>query len=193
MIMQFNNKVLIIGYGSVSKCTLPLLYKHLKIPYKNVTVMDFDDKKAALKFWTDKGVKYVRERITPANMSKELSKYAGAGGLIIDLGWNIGCLDILTWCRENKVLYINTSVEEWDPYANIHKKTPFQKSLYYKQMQIRDMTSRWSNYSTTAILDHGANPGLISHFTKRGLVDIAKKAIKDKYRFFSYGDAMLIV
>ena len=29
------------------------------------------------------------------------------------------------------------------------------------------------------MLEHGANPGLISHFTKQGLLDIGKRAIKD--------------
>jgi len=54
--------------------------------------------------------------------------------MIIDLSWNIDSLDMLSWCHENKVLYVNTSVEEWDPYANIEKKTPLEKSLYFKQM-----------------------------------------------------------
>ena len=180
MMLEFNNKVLVVGYGSVSKCTLPILFKHIRIPYKNVTVMDFADKRDALKEWTDKGVNYVQQKITPANMAQEFFKYAGPGGLIIDLAWNIGCTDILTWCHDNKVLYVNTSVEEWDPYADIDKKTPLQKSLYYRQMILKDMASKWGDDATTAILDHGANPGLISHFTKRGIVDIAKKVIKDK-------------
>jgi homospermidine synthase len=181
MMLEFGRKVLIIGYGSVSKCTLPLLFKHVKIPYKNVTVMDFVDQRRALAGWTRKGVNYVQRRITPTNMAQEFAKYAGPGGLIIDLAWNIGCIDILTWCHDNGVLYVNTSVEEWDPYAGIHLKTPYQKSLYHRQMAIRDMVSKWDgNRATTAVLDHGANPGLISHFTKRGLVDIAAKAVRDK-------------
>ena len=31
----------------------------------------------------------------------------------------------------------------------------------------------------TAVLEHGANPGLISHFTKQGLIDIGNRSIKD--------------
>jgi homospermidine synthase len=178
--MEFGKKVLIIGYGSVSKCTLPILFKHIKIPYKNVTVIDFVDQRRALKEWTDKGVRYFQEKVTPLNMAKELSKHVGAGGLVIDLAWNIGCIDIVTWCHNNNVLYVNTSVEEWDPYANIHNKTVLQKSLYYRQMLIREMVSRWNGSSPTAVLDHGANPGLISHFTKQGIEDIAEKALKDK-------------
>ena len=179
-IMYFKDKVLIIGYGSVARCALPILLKHISIPYKNITIIDFIDKRKELQPWIKRGVKYYQERVTPININQLLSRHVSLGGMVIDLAWNIECLDMLTWCHDNKVLYINTSVEEWDPYANIHKKTPFQKSLYYKQMQIRDMTSRWSNSSATAVLDHGANPGLISHFTKKGLIDIASKLIRDK-------------
>ncbi len=178
--VEFNGKILIIGYGSVSQCTIPILVKHIKVPLKNITVLDFDDKRKALKPWTKKGVKYFRAKITPANMSRELAKHVGAGGMIIDLAWNIACTDIMTWCHKNSVLYINTSVEVWDPYANIHKKTPLEKSLYYRQMELGRMVSKWGEDATTAVLDHGANPGLISHFTRKGIVDIAHMAIKDR-------------
>lgn len=177
--MEFKNKILIIGYGSVSRCTVPILFKHIKVPYKNVTILDFEDYRKILKPWTDKGVKFYQEKITPLNLAKELSRHVSSGGLIIDLAWNIGCIDIMTWCHDNKVLYVNTSVEDWDPYANIHNKSPFEKSLYYRQMELRKATAKWG-HSTTAIVDHGANPGLISHFTRRGLVDIAEKFMRDK-------------
>jgi homospermidine synthase len=177
--MTFKNKVLIIGYGSVSRCALPILLKHIDIPYRNITIIDFVDKRKDLAPWIRKGVKYFQERITPLNLVQIMSRYVASGGLVIDLAWNIECLDILGWCHDNKVLYVNTSIEEWNPYANIHKKTPFQKSLYYKQMDIRRMCAKWKGASTTAIIDHGANPGLISHFTKKGIVDIAERSIKD--------------
>jgi len=180
--MKFKNKVLMIGYGSVGRCALPLLLKHIDIPYKNITVIDFADKRSELNSWIRKGVKYFQERITPINIAKTLSRHLSPGGLLVDLAWNIDSVNMINWCHDNKVLYVNTSVEEWDPYANIDKKTPFEKSLYYKQMEIWKTISKWNNdqKAATAILDHGANPGLISHFTKKGIVDIAFKVLKDK-------------
>lgn len=177
--LEFKNKILFIGFGSVARCALPVLMEHIKVPYKNITVVDFVDKREELKSWIKKGVKFSQTRITPINIARTLSKYVSAGGIVIDLAWNIDCLDMLSWCHDNKVMYVNTSVEEWDPYANIDKKSPLEKSLYYKQMEIRQVASKWNNSTTTAVLDHGANPGLISHFTKHGLIDIAKKVIKD--------------
>ena len=39
---------------------------------------------------------------------------------------------------------------------------------------------RWSEPGPTAVLEHGANPGLISHWTKQGLIDIGHRLLKDK-------------
>jgi len=177
MMIQFKNRILMIGHGSVGKCTLPILLRHIRVPYKNITIIDFVDKREELKPWIRKGVRYFQERITPINVARTLSRHVSAGGLIIDLAWNIETMDMLNWAHENQVLYVNTSVEEWDPYANIDKKTPIEKSLYYRQMLLRKMIEKWDDSSTTAVLDHGANPGLISHFTKQGLVDIAEKIL----------------
>jgi len=176
---KFNHKILIVGYGSVSQCTLPILLEKVNVPLRNITIIDFEDKSKALKKYTSKGLKYLRVKITKQNMSKVLSANVDKGGLLIDLAWNIGCNDIVKWCHDHEVLYVNTSVEQWDPMAGIDKKSPFEKSLYFRQMQLRELSKNWKN-ATTAVVDHGANPGLISHFVKQGLVDIAKRMIKDK-------------
>lgn len=176
--MEFRNKVLIIGYGSVSQCTLPILLKHIKIPYENITIIDFEDKHEALKQWTPKGIKYAQRRITPEELDHVLSDYLEKGGLCIDLAWNIDCCEILKWCHEHEVLYVNTSVEVWDSYGERFTETPYEKSLYHRQMRLRELTKDWKN-ATTCVVDHGANPGLISHFAKQGAIDIANRLIKE--------------
>jgi len=87
--LQFQNKILFVGYGAVAQCALPILFKHLQTPAKNVTVMDFEDRKALLAPWIKRGVKFVRQRVTRENLGPLLGKHAGAGDLIIDLAWNI--------------------------------------------------------------------------------------------------------
>jgi homospermidine synthase len=47
-------------------------------------------------------------------------------------------------------------------------------------MKLREMSKNWPKNSVSAVVDHGANPGLISHFVKQGLVDITTKMIADK-------------
>ncbi len=176
---KFNNKILIIGYGSVSQCTLPVLMDKIDAPLQNITIIDFEDKSKALKKYTDQGLKYFREKITPENIDQVLSKYLDNGGLLVDLAWNIGANDIIKWCHDHEVLYVNTSVELWDPTEGIYTKSPFEKSLYWRQMQLRELSRDWKD-APTAVIDHGANPGLISHFVKEALLDIAARMILDK-------------
>ena len=177
---KFNGKILIVGYGSVSQCTVPILFKLMKVPYKNVTVMDFEDKAKDIAPWVRKGVRFVRKRITRENMSAVLAQYLKAGDLFIDLAWNIDCCELLQWCHDRGVLYVNTSVELWDPYAGAPNKPPQERTLYWRHMNIRRMTSKWKQPGPTAVIEHGANPGLISHFVKQGLLDIGRKLLAQK-------------
>ena len=175
--IKFENNILIIGFGAVSQCTLPVILDHIDVDRNKITVIDFEDKSEKIKPFTDTGIKFVQIKIVPENLDSVLTQYAGDNALIIDLAWNIGATDILKWCHDHNTLYMNTSVELWDP--DVPQKI-FDKTLYSRQMQIREMIKNWPADSSTAVVDHGANPGLISHFVKQGLVDIAEKIIADK-------------
>lgn len=180
--MKFNGKLLIIGCGSVSQCAIPLALKLIEMPAEKITIMDFVDNRSRVKDALDKGVKYVLDKIMPDNYAVLLGKYVGAGDMIIDLAWNIDCIAIVQWCRENKVLYANTSVEEWDPYKDSERNDPTKYTLYSRHMEIRSKIDATPNKHITTIVDHGANPGLVSHFTKHALIDIAKKILVEKPR-----------
>jgi homospermidine synthase len=177
--VEFGKRILFVGYGAVAQCTLPILMKHMKVSPKNVTVMDFEDRSEALAAWTRKGVRFVQKKITRANMTSVLAKHVGEGDVIVDLAWNIDACEILQWCHDHGVLYVNTSVEVWDPYEGAENKHPTERTLYWRHMNLRKMTGAWKEKGPTAVLEHGANPGLISHFTKQGLLDIGKRMIKD--------------
>jgi homospermidine synthase len=176
----FAGRILLVGCGYVGRCTLPLLLKHLQMPAERITVLDFVDNRAAIAGELARGVRYVIERITPENLSEVLGRHVGPGDLIIDLAWNIGCVDILQWCHDHDVLYVNTSVELWDPYTDAAQQPPTERTLYVRHMVIRDRVSTWEKDGATAVLEHGANPGLVSHFVKMALRDIAHKIVKEK-------------
>src|SRR3954470_18443934 len=177
--ISFSKKIVFVGYGAVAQCTLPILAKHVKMPLSNITVIDFEDRSEILAPWKKKGVKFVRGKVWRDNMDKMLSKCLGAGDLLIDLAWNIDCCEILQWCHDHGVLYVNTSVEVWDPYEGAADKHPTERTLYWRHMNVRKLISKWDTKSPTAVLEHGANPGLISHFTKQGLLDIGNSALED--------------
>ncbi|NDE13213.1 MAG: homospermidine synthase, partial [Actinobacteria bacterium] len=175
---RFTNKLLILGAGSVSQSVLPLLIEHL-IDAKQITIMDQRDNRARVKDALDKGATYVQDQITRGNIDAQLSKYLKAGDFLLDLAWNIDANTILQWCYDHGVMYLNTSIEEWDPYEGGANKHPLERTLYYRHMRMRDMKSRWTKTGATAIVEHGANPGLVSHLVKKSLVDIATRGLKE--------------
>ncbi len=102
--LEYRNRILIVGYGAVAQCALPILVKHVKVPARDITVMDFEDRRAAMAPWVKRGVNFVRQRVTRTNMNALLGKYLEPGDLLIDLAWNIDCCEILQWCHDRGVL-----------------------------------------------------------------------------------------
>jgi homospermidine synthase len=179
--MKFDGKILVIGCGSVSQCVLPLILRLITIPPSQITIIDFVDNRAHVTDVLARGVQYEIVRITEESYKATLAGYVGRGDMIIDLAWNIGCVDIVNWCHENGVLYLNTSVEVWDPYGEEERLDPRPYTLYTRHLDLAKMIDRWGgNKGTTAIVDHGANPGLVSHFTKVALIGIAEKVLTEK-------------
>ncbi|EIJ42918.1 homospermidine synthase [Beggiatoa alba B18LD] len=178
--LNFSNKVLFIGFGSVAQCTLPLLVKHINIPPTRITVLDFEDQRDILGDWLEQGVRFVQARITPENLGAILAQQVCTGDVLIDLGWNIDAVEILQWCHTHGVLYINTSVEVWDPYTDAMSKHPVDNTLYIRHLAVQKLQASWASKGTTAVLEHGANPGLVSHWTKQALLDISERLLVEK-------------
>jgi homospermidine synthase len=170
-----------LGCGSVGQCTLPLVRRHIDMPADRITVLDFYDVRPKIAESLEAGVVFKQSRLTQSNYASELGALLGPGDILVDLSWNCETFDLLAWCGEHDVRYLNTSLEEWDPYGDIENKPPYERSLYSRQMRIRLLKDRLNSRgrpSPTAIMDHGANPGLVSHFTKRALLEIAAAMLR---------------
>lgn len=175
----YQGRVLITGFGIVAQALLPLLLKHLRVPCSRIAVIEFAAREAQLGPWLQKGVRLVRERVTPSNLGRLLGENAGPGDLIVDLTWSIDFFAIAQWARDHGVLYVNASLESWDPSAELHDKPVLDKSLYSRYVLALKLLPQWRG-AATAVCDHGTNPGLISHFVKRGLLDIAARALHER-------------
>jgi homospermidine synthase len=179
----FDGRILMLGCGSVGQCALQLVRRHIDMPADRITVMDFEDVRAKIEDALQAGVRFRQSRLTRQNYTSMLGELVGPGDIIIDLSWNVETFDLLAWCGEHDVRYLNTSLEEWDPYGDIENKSPYERSLYSRQMRIRllkNQLNSQSKPSPTAIIDHGANPGLVSHFTKRALLEIATTILEER-------------
>ena len=178
--LAFNNRILFVGFGAVARCTLPILLDHVKVDPRKITILDFQPDHEALRPWIAKGVNFVEGKVAPDNLGRLLAAHLSAGDILVDLAWNIDCVEILTWCHEHGVRYLNTSVELWDPDAHAQGAHPTELTLYWRHMNVRRLVESWGHRGPTAVLEHGANPGLISHFTKHALLDIAARAVEER-------------
>jgi homospermidine synthase len=178
--IDFTGRVLVLGCGSVSQCLQPLLLDHLRMDFSKLTIMDFEDNRATVKPTLDAGASYVQRKVTKQNLGSLLGKYVGRGDLLIDLAWNIDCGDIIQWCHDSGVMYVNTSVEEWDPYLDAENQPPNTRTLYHRHREIREQVSSWKKGGPSIVVEHGANPGLVSHWTKVALLDVAEAILRTK-------------
>ncbi len=172
--LTFKGRVLFIGYGSVGRCTLPILLRHLDMPADRIAVIDGDDHAADVALYVEKGVKYTVEPIFPHNMDALLSRHAGAGDLILNLSVNVSSIDLMNWCQSHGALYLDTCVEPWTNYYDNPKIPAEERSNYYLRYLALENAKKWPKGSPSALLTHGANPGLISHMVKVALLDIAR-------------------
>jgi homospermidine synthase len=153
----FKGRLLMLGCGSVGRCTLPLVLRHLDMPADRITVMDFADVRATIQEPLRAGVVFKQMRLTSENYASVLSELVGPGDMIVDLSWNVETFDMLQWCADHKVSYINTSLEEWDPYGDIENKSPAERSPM-RQMRIRQLKSRLTRSRTRDDRDHDHGP-----------------------------------
>lgn len=182
MKIPFGGRMLILGCGSVSQCFQPLVLRHIDMDFTKLTVMDFEDMRHTCAETLAAGGNYVQDYVTTSNYGSLLSKYLGPGDILVDLAWNIETLALMRWCHDNDVNYINTSVELWDPYSGAADQHPTERALYVRHLALRKQAAKWSDGWSTFIVEHGANPGLVSHWVKVGLEDIANAILRRRTR-----------
>ena len=178
--LDFQKRILFVGFGAVARCTLPVLLDHVKVRPENITILEFQPDEDAIRAWTQRGVNFVLAKVERDSLGMILAAHLSAGDVLIDLAWNIDCCEIVQWCHDHGVLYLNTSVELWDPYEHAKGAHPTHLTLYWRHMNLRRMIAGWNAPGPTAVLEHGANPGLISHFTKHALLDIAERSLAER-------------
>ena len=172
---KYDGRILFIGYGSVSRCTMPLVERHFDMPLSRVTVIDAEDRSADIAPFVAKGVNYVVEPIFRENMAAVLSRYAGPGDLILNLSVEVSSLDVMNWCQEHRVLYLDTCIEPWANYYANPKIPEDERTNYYLRYSARENAKKWPKGAASALVTHGANPGLISHLVKQALLEIAAR------------------
>jgi len=173
--MQQTQRLVILGFGSIGSGLLPLLLNHF--PAENITIIGGDNRNINIS--AKYGVAHVICAITQQNYQTELARYLQAGYMLVNLSVNVSSEALVEWCESKDVLYLDTCIEPWEGYYTNTKISPERRSNYSLRQDILDMRRTWQHMGKplgpTAIMAHGANPGLVNHFVKRALLHVADK------------------
>ncbi len=110
--------------------------------------------------------------ITRDNFRRELDPYIGRGDFVLNVSVDVSSIALIKFCWSKGAMYLDTCIEPW-PGGYTDATIPHAKRTNYalreEALALRAQTPR----APTAVLTHGANPGLVSHFVKKALLNIA--------------------
>lgn len=169
--LTFKGHVFMIGFGSVGQGVLPLLLRHIDIKPEQISIITADarGKEEAEEF----NVSFEINPLTRENFRQILGSHLRTGDFVINVSVDVSSTALMDLCQEKGALYIDASIEPWAGGYNDPALPPAQRTNYALRESALAMASKYQNGST-AIVCHGANPGIVSHFTKQALLNMAK-------------------
>ncbi len=170
--IEFSGRVTIIGCGAIGQTILPLLRRHLALGEDKLTVLAADElgRGVAKEF----GAPLVHAHLKPRSYRRILSRHLKPGDLLLNLSVDVSSLDLIRFAAEKQVLYVDTSIEPWPGVFDNPMLDLRQRSNFMIRARALQLARELGPDSPTAVVDHGANPGLVSHFLKRALLDLAR-------------------
>src|SRR3546814_20598808 len=104
-----------IGYGSVGRCTMPLILRHIDMPADRITVVDGDDHTVDIAKYREMGVKYQVKPIVPGNMEEVLKAHLEAGDMLINLSVDVSSVALRSEERRVGKECVGTFSSRWSP------------------------------------------------------------------------------
>ena len=111
---QIKGPIVMIGFGSIGKGTLPLIERHFKFNHDQLVVID--PSAADRKLLDDRGIKFLQIGLTDENYQQVLRPLLASNsgpGFCVNLSVDVCSLDVMKLCREIGAFYIDTVVEPW--------------------------------------------------------------------------------
>ena len=169
--IAFSGRMVIIGFGSIGQGVLPLVLRHIAMKPEQIVIITAHD--MGRKEAESMGVKFVKKALTRENYRKVLEPMLGKGDFLMNVSVNVASIDLIELCREKGALYLDTCIEPWPGAYTDPRLSPSARSNYKLREDALVLRNKYSD-GPTAVLTHGANPGLVSHFVKEALLNIAK-------------------
>ncbi len=163
--------MLIVGFGSIGAGVLPLLLRHLNIAPKQITIITADSRYSRIA--AEYGVEHLIAPVTRENYRTLLGARLSAGDFLLNLSVEVSSVALAGLAHDKGALYLDTCTEPWpggytDPSISLAHRTNY--ALRETVLELRRKTG---GKGPTAVIAHGANPGLVSSFIKQALLNIA--------------------
>lgn len=163
--IPFGGTIHVLGFGSIGQGVLPLLQRHFDA--KAIRVITADERGAHVA--KECGVPHTVQPLLKHNFREALADVK-PNDFILNVTVEVSSVDMMKFSQERGALYLDTVVEPWAGYYADPDLTVSQRSNY----NLREtMTALKGKGKPTCVSTHGANPGLVSHFVKQALLNIA--------------------
>jgi len=167
---RFDGRMVIVGFGSIGQAVLPVLLRHIEMDPQRITVLTADagGRDIAAEF----GVDFRVHCLTEEDYQSVLEPLLGEGDFLLNLSVDVSSLALIKFCWRRGALYLDTCIEPWaggyaDPSLTISQRSNYALREEVLAFRLDKRTG------PTAVLTHGANPGLASIFVKQALLDMA--------------------
>jgi homospermidine synthase len=169
--VKFNGRLVMVGFGSIGQGVLPLILRHIDMPREKIAIVTGDEAGRAVA--AEYGIDFRVEPLTRANYRAVLEPMLKAGDFLLNLSVDVSSVALIELAHEKGAFYLDTCIEPWAGGYTDPSLTPSQRSNYALRESALALAPAHRG-GPTAVLTHGANPGLVSHFVKQALLNIAK-------------------
>ncbi len=176
--VEFKHRIVQFGFGAVGKSFFEKVSNEIQFDNNEYYVISRDQTEYAT--FLEMGGKlgnFIEANVTKNNYQKLFEKYLHEGDFLIDFADSVGTKDFMKWCALHNVMYLNTGETDWeDNWYSIFEENTKKIALREELKHMKDVNK------VPIVLQHGNNPGLVSHFVKAGIEYIVTKQFsKDKH------------
>ena len=171
---EITGPIIMIGFGSIGRGTLPLIERHFKFDVSRLIVID--PREDIVDYLASRNIRHIRTHLTKDNYKevlKPLVKGVEGQGFCVNLSVDASSVDLMRLCRKHGMLYIDTVVEPWPGfYFDTDADNSARTNYALRATMLKEKAKRPGG--TTAVSTCGANPGMVSWFVKQALVNLAQ-------------------
>ena len=168
--VQFPGRLVFVGFGSIGQGVLPLVLRHIGIKPERITIVTAEE--AGKRVAAEYGIKFVVNPLTRDNYRQVLDPLIGKGDFLLNLSVDVSSIALIKFAHEKGALYLDTCIEPWPGGYTDQSVSPARRTNYALREEALALRKSHKN-GPTAVLTHGANPGLVSHFVKQALLNLA--------------------